>query len=67
MLIVLGVMNVIWMAIIAVVVVAQKLLPARFIIDIPVALAIIGLGIVILAAPSAIPGLVPNTSLMPMM
>jgi predicted metal-binding membrane protein len=67
MLIVLGVMNVIWMAIIAVVVVAQKLLPARFIIDIPVALAIIGLGIVILAAPSAIPGLLPNTGLMPMM
>jgi predicted metal-binding membrane protein len=67
MLIVLGVMNVIWMAIIAVVVVVQKLLPARFIIDVPVALAIIGLGIVILAAPTAIPGLVLNTGLMPMM
>jgi predicted metal-binding membrane protein len=67
MLIVLGVMNVIWMAIIAVVVVAQKLLPARFIIDVPLALAIIGLGVVILADPSSIAGLVPHTAHMPMM
>lgn len=67
MLIVLGVMSVTWMAIIAVIVVAQKLLPARFIIDVPVALAIIGLGVVILAAPSMVPGLIPNTGLVPMM
>jgi predicted metal-binding membrane protein len=58
MLVVLGVMSVTWMAVIAVVVVAQKLLPAKFVIDVPLALAIIGLGIVILVAPSSVPGLV---------
>jgi predicted metal-binding membrane protein len=67
MLIVLGVMNVTWMAAVAVVVVAQKLLTAKIIIDIPLALAIIGLGIVILAAPSSVPGLVHITGHMPMM
>jgi predicted metal-binding membrane protein len=61
MLVVVGAMSVTWMAVIAVVVVAQKALPARAIIDGPLALAIVGLGIVILAAPSAIPGLVPTT------
>lgn len=59
MLVVVGVMSVPWMAVIAVVVVAQKLLPPRAVIDIPLALAIVGLGVVILAAPSAIPGLMP--------
>jgi hypothetical protein len=48
-------------------VVAQKLLPARAIIDVPLALAIIGLGVVILALPSSIPGLMPTTGPMPMM
>jgi hypothetical protein len=67
MLVVLGVMSVTWMAIIAVVVVAQKLLPAKFMIDVPLALAIIGLGIVILAAPSSVPGLTHITAHMPTM
>jgi predicted metal-binding membrane protein len=67
MLIVLGVMSVTWMAVIAVVVVAQKLLPAKFMIDVPLALAIIGLGIVILAAPSSVPGLTHITAHMPTM
>jgi predicted metal-binding membrane protein len=67
MLIVLGVMSVTWMAVIAVVVVAQKLLPTKFMIDVPLALAIIGLGIVILAAPSSVPGLMHITGQMPMM
>jgi hypothetical protein len=67
MLIVLGVMNVTWMAVVAVVVVAQKLLTAKIIIDVPLALAIIGLGIVILAAPSSVPGLVHITVHMPTM
>ena len=58
-LVVLGAMDVTYMAVIAAVVVAQKFLPARVAIDVPLALAIVGLGIVILAAPSAIPGLVP--------
>jgi predicted metal-binding membrane protein len=66
MLFVLGVMSVTWMAAIAIVVVAQKLLPARAVVDGPLALAIIGLGVVILAAPSAIPGLLPAGA-MPMM
>jgi predicted metal-binding membrane protein len=59
-LVVLGVMSVTWMAVIAVVVVAQKLLPARAIVDVPLALAIVGLGVVILAAPAFVPGLVPT-------
>jgi predicted metal-binding membrane protein len=65
-LIVLGLMDVGWMAIIAVVMIAQKLLPARTVVDCSLALAIIGLGIAILTAPSSIPGLLPHTILMPM-
>ncbi len=67
MLVVLGVMSVTCMAVIAAVVVAQKILPARATIDVTLALAIVGLGIVVLAAPSSVPGLVPTTGHMPMM
>jgi predicted metal-binding membrane protein len=59
-LIVVGVMSITWMAVIAVFVLAQKLLPAKAIIDMPLALAIIGFGIWILAAPSSVPGLMPS-------
>jgi predicted metal-binding membrane protein len=59
MLVALGVMSVIWMSVVAVLVLAQKLLPANAAIDVPLALAIIGLGILILIAPSSIPGLTP--------
>ena len=59
MLVVLGAMSIIWMAVIAAVVVAQKLLPARTAIDVPLALAIAGLGAVIVITPSLIPGLSP--------
>ena len=59
MLVALGVMSITWMAVITVVCLAQKLLPARAALDVPVALAIIGLGIVIVTAPSAVPGLMP--------
>jgi predicted metal-binding membrane protein len=52
-----GVMSITWMAVITVLVTLQKLLPPKAAIDMPLALAIIGLGIVILAAPSWIPGL----------
>jgi predicted metal-binding membrane protein len=55
-----GVMSVPWMAVIAGVVLAQKLVPARELIDVPLALAIIGFGILILLAPSAVPGLSPS-------
>ena len=57
MLVALGVMSVTWMAIVAAVVFAQKLLPPRTAIDIPLALAIVGLGALILAAPDIVPGL----------
>jgi predicted metal-binding membrane protein len=59
MLVALGVMSVTWMSAIAVVVLVQKLLPAKASIDVPLALAIIGLGILIVIAPSSVPGLAP--------
>ncbi len=55
----LGVMSVTWMSVIAVLVLAQKLLPAKAAIDVPLALAIAGLGVLILIAPSSVPGLAP--------
>jgi predicted metal-binding membrane protein len=58
-LVALGVMNVIWMAMIAGLVLAQKLLPAKALIDVPVGLSIIALGILILVAPTSVPGLLP--------
>jgi predicted metal-binding membrane protein len=48
MLIALGVMSVAWMAVVAALVLAQKLLPPRAWIDVPVALAITTLGMVML-------------------
>ena len=59
LLVALGVMSITWMVVITVLVLAQKLLPARAAFDVPLALAIIGLGVVIAAAPSAVPGLTP--------
>jgi predicted metal-binding membrane protein len=55
----LGIMSITWMTVLAVVVVAQKLLPGKAAIDVPLALAIVGLGVLILIAPSAVPGLTP--------
>jgi predicted metal-binding membrane protein len=57
MLVALGVMSVTWMSVIALLVLAQKLLPSKAAIDVPLALAIIGLGILIILAPSSVPGL----------
>jgi predicted metal-binding membrane protein len=54
----LGVMSVTWMAVTAGVVLTQKLLPQKAVIDVPVAMAIITLGIVVIIAPSSVPGLV---------
>lgn len=59
MLVALGVMSVTWMSVIAVLVLAQKVLPPRTAIDVPLELAIVGLGIVIVLAPSSVPGLMP--------
>ena len=59
MLVALGVMSITWMTVIAVLVLGQKLLPAKAAVDVPLALAIVGLGICIALAPSSVPGLVP--------
>ena len=59
MLLALGVMSITWMAVIAVLVLAQKLLPARTAVDLPLALAIAGLGVLIVITPSLVPGLSP--------
>jgi predicted metal-binding membrane protein len=47
MLVALSVMSVSWMSVIAVLVFAQKLLPTKAAIDLPVALAIVGLGVLV--------------------
>jgi hypothetical protein len=52
-------MSVTLMSAIAVLVLAQKLLPAKAAIDVPLALAIVGLGLLIVIAPSSVPGLTP--------
>jgi predicted metal-binding membrane protein len=59
MLVALGLMSIAWMSAIAVVVLGQKLLPTKAAIDVPMALAIVGLGAFIIIAPASIPGLVP--------
>ena len=56
----LGVMNLAWTAVITVVVTAQKLLPARTAVDVAQALLIAVLGVLILVAPSSVPGLTPS-------
>ena len=61
MLVALGLMSLLWMAVVAVLTGAQKLLPARAAIDVPVALAIVGLGLVLVFAPAHIPWLTPPT------
>jgi predicted metal-binding membrane protein len=58
MMVALGVMSVTWMAVTAGAVLAQKLLPPRAAIDVPIAMAIAALGIAVILAPSSVPGLV---------
>jgi len=53
----LGVMSMGWMAAIAAVVVAQKMLATTRAIDLPLALALVALGIVVAVDPSWVPGL----------
>jgi predicted metal-binding membrane protein len=59
-LVVLSVMSVTWMSVIAVLVLVQKLLPPKVAVDVPLAVAIVGLGILIVIAPSSLPGLTPT-------
>lgn len=60
MLVALSVMSVVWMSVITVLALGQKLLPAKAAIDVPVALAIVGLGILVVLAPASVPGLMPS-------
>jgi predicted metal-binding membrane protein len=55
----LGVMSVTWMSVVGVLMLAQKVLPAKTVFDVPLALAIVGLGILIVVAPSSVPGFMP--------
>jgi predicted metal-binding membrane protein len=59
MLVALGVMSVTWMLVTAALVFAQKLLPAKPAVDVPLALAIVAFGILIITAPGSVPGLMP--------
>jgi predicted metal-binding membrane protein len=58
-LVALDVMSLFWMSVVALLACAQKLLPAKAAVDVPVALAIVGLGLVIVFAPAQVPGLTP--------
>jgi predicted metal-binding membrane protein len=60
MLLALGAMSVIWMCVVAALVLAQKLLPPRALVDVPLALTIIAVGVLVVVAPSSIPGLTPT-------
>ena len=55
--VVLSVMSLTWMSVIAVLVFGQKLLPAKAVVDVPLALAIVGFGVLIIVVPSFVPGL----------
>lgn len=55
-----GVMSVPWMCAITAVVLAQKLLPPNAAVDVPLALAIAGIGTLIIVAPSLVPGFMPS-------
>ncbi len=59
LLVAVSVMSLTWMGVIAVLVLAQKLLPPKAVLDVPLALAIAALGVLILAAPASVPGLTP--------
>jgi predicted metal-binding membrane protein len=59
MLVALDVMSLFWMSVVAVLGCAQKLLPAKAATDVPLALALVGLGLVIVIAPWLVPGLTP--------
>jgi predicted metal-binding membrane protein len=58
-LVALGVMSVPWMVVIAIIILAQKLLPPIPAVDMLLALAITGLGVLIVVSPALVPGLAP--------
>ena len=53
-------MSIGWMAVIALLVTLQKLLPSKAAFDVPLALVIVGLGLLIIVAPSAVPAVTPS-------
>jgi len=57
-LIALGAMSITWMVVIAALVLAQKLLPPKAFFDVPVASAIVTLGLLVAITPTSVPGLV---------
>jgi len=59
MLVALGVMSVTWMFVIAALVFAQKWLPAKPAVDVPLALVLVAFGILIITTPGSVPGLMP--------
>jgi predicted metal-binding membrane protein len=59
LLLALGPMSVAWMALVTGLVLAQKLLAPADAADVPVALAIVALGVLVATAPAAVPGLTP--------
>jgi predicted metal-binding membrane protein len=59
LLLALGPMSVVWMAVVALLILAQKLLRPKPVLDVPLAFAIIALGLTIILAPSEVPGLTP--------
>jgi predicted metal-binding membrane protein len=67
MMVALGATSLMWMTVIALIVLTQKLLAPKAVVDVPIALIIVALGAVILAVPSWVPGLVhtmqPTTSM----
>jgi predicted metal-binding membrane protein len=56
----LGLMSVAWRSIVAVLIFGQKLLPPRASVDLALAIAVIALGVLVVLAPSAVPGLTPT-------
>ena len=57
MFVALGVMSVFWMTVVAAVIVAQKLVRPIRAVDVLLGLAIVGLGILVIVAPTSVPGL----------
>ena len=56
----LGVMSITWMCAVGLLILAQKLFPVKAAVDVPFAAAIVALGLLIVLAPSVVPGLTPS-------
>jgi predicted metal-binding membrane protein len=64
----LGLMSVAWMAFVAALIAAEKLLPWRRVATYGTAVLLLALGVLVLAAPDAIPALtIPDSNAMPQM